>query len=117
MRIAAVVLFLHGKSAQEVAEQLPDIYAGGLGLRLENHDLSAWFDASGIRLAAGHAARFANTAQHIAWEDAAVRIQQLLAAGQYATNVELAEAPGRERAQVAQSLWYLYAASFRPGKC
>ena len=108
MRIAAVVLFLHGKSAQEVAAQLPDIYAGGLGLRLENHDLSAWFDASGIRLAAGHAARFVNTAQHLAWEDAAVRIQQLLEAGQYATNVELAEAPGRERAQVALSLWYVY---------
>ena len=66
MRIAAVVLFLHGKSAQEVAAQLPDIYAGGLGLRLGNHDLSAWFDTSGVRLAAGHAARFANTAQHIA---------------------------------------------------
>ena len=108
MRIAAVVLLLHGKSAREVAAQLPDIYAGGLGLRLENHDLSAWFDASGIRLAAGHAARFANTAPHIAWADAAVRIQQLLAAGQYATNVELAEAPGRERAQVALSLWYVY---------
>ena len=108
MRIAAVVLFLHGKSAQEVAAQLPDIYAGGLGLRLGNHDLSAWFDAAGVRLAAGHAARFVNTAQHIAWADAAIRIQQLLAAGQYATNVELAEAPGRERAQVALSLWYVY---------
>ena len=108
MRMATAVLFLHGKSAQEVAVQLPEIYAGGLGLRLESHDLSAWFDAAGVRLAAGHAARFVNTAQHIAWEDAAVRIQQLLEVGQYATNVELAEAPGWERAQVAQSLWYLY---------
>ena len=108
MCIAAVVLLLHGKSAREVAAQLPDIYAGGLGLRLGNHDLSAWFDTSGIRLAAGHAARFVNTAQHLAWEDAAIRIQQLIEVGQYATNVELAEAPGWERAQVAQSLWYLY---------
>ena len=108
MRVATAVLFLHGKNAREVAAQLPEIYAGGLGLRLGNHDLSAWFDAAGVRLAAGHAARFANTAQHIAWADAAIRIQQLLEAGQYATNVELAEAPGWERAQVAQSLWYLY---------
>ena len=93
MRVATAVLFLHGKSAREVAAQLPDIYAGGLGLRLGNPDLSAWFDASGIRLAAGHAARFANTAQHIAWADAAIRIQQLIEVGQYATNVELAEVP------------------------
>ena len=46
--------------------------------------------------------------QIISWSEAAERIGELLESGQYATNVELEEAAGYERQNVAQSIWYLY---------
>ena len=47
------------------------------------------------------------SAQVITWQDAAVRISQLMDSGAYASNVELAEAGQHERMQLAQALWYL----------
>ncbi|MCI6569396.1 MAG: hypothetical protein MSF32_10945, partial [Dysosmobacter sp.] len=55
----------------------------------------------------GTSVRYALTAQVLSWEDATARIGELLEQGRFATNVELTEAPGFERQQVAQSLWYL----------
>ena len=47
-------------------------------------------------------------AQVISWESAAERIGELLESGQFASNVELAEAAGYERSLLAEKLWYLY---------
>ena len=41
-------------------------------------------------------------------ESAAARIGELLESGQFASNVELAEAAGYERSLLAEKLWYLY---------
>ena len=55
----------------------------------------------------GDAARYLTSAKVVSWQDAAARISELLEQGEYATNVELAEAPGHERTELAQSIWYL----------
>ena len=66
-----------------------------------------WYAVDGIHIAPGRSAEYVRTAQVIAWQDAAVRISQLMDSGAYASNVELAEAGQHERMQLAQALWYL----------
>ena len=100
--------YMKGKSAEELAETLKATYHGGFGLKEENHNISAWYADDGIHLAVGNSSQYVPSAQIITWEDAAVRIGELLESGQYATNVELAEAPGFEHKQVAEALWHLY---------
>lgn len=75
---------------------------------MDSHEVSAWFDEQCIHLARGKTARFAPSRQIVSWQEAAERIGKLLENGEYATNVELVEAPGYERTKVAESLWYLY---------
>ena len=100
--------YMKGKSTEELVEKLKTVYHGGFGLKEENHNISAWYAEDGIHLAIGNSSQYAPSAQEISWKDTASRIGELLETGQYATNVELAEALGFERKQVAQSLWYLY---------
>ncbi|WP_207717770.1 hypothetical protein [Enterocloster bolteae] len=52
--------------------------------------------------------RYDRSAQVISWESAAERIGELLESGQFASNVELAEAAGYERFLLSEKLWYLY---------
>ena len=100
--------YMKGKSTEELVETLKAVYHGGFGLKEENHNISAWYEDDGIHLAVGNSSQYAPSAQVVSWEDTANRIGELLETGQYATNVELVEALGFERKQVAQSLWYLY---------
>ena len=44
----------------------------------------------------------------MSWESAAERIGELLESGQFASNVELAEAAGYERSLLATKFWNLY---------
>ncbi|WP_321004820.1 hypothetical protein [Enterocloster bolteae] len=81
----------------EIVSALKETYHGGFGMKTDSHNLSVWYGEDGIRLAKGNSAQYASRAQLISWEDAAKRIGELLDAGEYATNVELAEASGYER--------------------
>lgn len=92
------------KSIHEIAKVLPEIYRGGYGLKDGAADVSAWFAEDGIHITPGRSAQYARTAQILSWEDAAVRIGQLLEVGFFASNVELVEAPGLERKRVAEKL-------------
>ena len=105
MEIAAQ--YSRQKPLAEIARYLSSAYHGGLGLLTDHGRLSAWFSEDGIHLANGDAARYIPSAQCISWENAAQRIGELLDAGQFATNVELAESQSHSRALTAQSLWYL----------
>ena len=69
--------------------------------------ITAWYAEEGMRFAYGNTARYSKNAQLLSWEDAAKRIAALLKQGQFATNVELAEAFSFERMQVASQLWYM----------
>ncbi|MCH5278359.1 MAG: DEAD/DEAH box helicase family protein [Christensenellaceae bacterium] len=92
---------------EENAEYLKALFYGGNGMTTGEKSISAWYAEDGIHLAKGNTARYSATAQVISWQDAAERIGQLLEDGQYATNVELAEAHGHERDLIASALWNL----------
>lgn len=107
-RKIVALAYMKNKSTEEIITTLKSVYRGGFGLKDEKHNIAAWYGEDGIRLGAGNNAQHRTDATFIAWEDAAIRIGELLNNGQYATNVELEEAIGYERSKVAESLWYLY---------
>ena len=106
-RMKIATEFSKGKSVEEIAAFLQSSFHGGNGVVTENGRYSAWYAEDGIHIANGDAARHLASAKVVSWQEAAERIGQLLTQGEYATNVELAEAPGHERAELAQSIWYL----------
>ena len=99
-----VAAFEKQKSTGEIAANLQQLYHGGNGIG----SMNVWYDQEGIRLSHGESARYDRSAQVISWVVAAERIGQLLEAGQFATNIELAEAEGYERKLLAEQLWNLY---------
>ena len=103
-RERVVAAFEKQKTTAEIAEILKTLYHGGNGLG----SVSAWYAEDGIHLSHGKSARYDRSAQVISWESAAERIGELLESGQFASNVELAEAAGYERSLLVEKLWYLY---------
>ena len=106
-RMKIATEFSKGKSVEEIAAFLQSSFHGGNGVVTENGRYSAWYAEDGIRIANGDAARYLTSAKVVSWQEAAERIGQLLEQGEYAANVELAEAPWHERTELAQSIWYL----------
>ena len=106
-RMKIATEFSKGKSVEEIAAFLQSSFHGGNGVVTENGRYSAWYAEDGIHIANGDAARYLTSAKVVSWQAAAERIGQLLGQGEYAANVELAEAPGHERAELAQAVWYL----------
>ena len=107
VRMMIATEFSKGKSTEEMAEFLKNTFHGGNGIVTDNGRYSVWYAEDGIHIATGDAARYLFYAKVVSWQEAAERIGQLLEQGEYATNVELAEAPGHERMELAKSLWYL----------
>ena len=103
-RERVVAAFEKQKTTAEIAEILKTLYHGGNGLG----SVSAWYAEDGIHLSHGKSARYDRSAQVISWESAAERIGELLESGQFASNVELAEAAGYERSLLSEKLWHLY---------
>ena len=106
-RMKIATEFSKGKGVEEIAAFLQSSFHGGNGVVTESGRYSAWYAEDGIHIANGDAARYLTSAKVVSWQEAAERIGQLLEQGEYATNVELAEAPGHERTELAQSIWYL----------
>ena len=106
-RMKIATEFSKGKGVEEIAAFLQSSFHGGNGVVTEKGRYSAWYADDGIHIANGDAARYLTSAKVVSWQEAAERIGQLLEQGEYAANVELAEAPGHERAELAQAVWYL----------
>ena len=106
-RMKIATEFSKGRSVEEIAAFLQSSFHGGNGVVTENGRYSAWYAEDGIHIANGDAARYLTSAKVVGWQEAAARISELLEQGEYATNVELAEAPGHERTELAQAVWYL----------
>ncbi len=106
-RLKIVNEFMKQKPFSELTAFVKQTYHDGYGLKTGNGSISSWADEDGLHITRGTSVRYARTAQILSWEDATARIGELLEQGRFATNVELTEAPGFERQQVAQSLWYL----------
>lgn len=105
MRITAE--FMKDKPMEAHAEYLKSMFRGGNGYRINGRDISALYADDGIRIASGKQAENVRYAQVILWTDAAKRIDELLGAGLFETETELAEAAGNERRLAAQELVYL----------
>ena len=97
-----------GKTNEEIALRMKTLYHDGSGFELDGRRFSVWFDPSGIQMAAGDRARYANNAQVISWTDAAKRVGELIEAGQFGTQLENVEAPGTIRRKTAERLIYMY---------
>ena len=97
-----------GKTNEKTALRMKTLYHDGNGFELDGRRFSVWFDPSGIQMAAGDRARYANNAQVISWTDAAKRVGELIEAGQFGTQLENVEAPGTIRRKVAERLIYMY---------
>ena len=97
-----------GKTNEEIALRMKTLYHDGSGFELDGRRFSVWFDLSGIQMAAGDRARYANNAQVISWTDAAKRVGELIEAGQFGTQLENVEAPGTICRKVAERLIYMY---------
>jgi N12 class adenine-specific DNA methylase/adenine-specific DNA methylase len=106
-RMVIAAAFQKQKSTEDIAALLQSTFHGGNGFKTPGGELSAWYAVDGIHIAPGRSAEYVRSAQVITWQDAAVRISQLMDSGAYASNVELAEAGQHERMQLAQALWYL----------
>ena len=106
-RMVIAAAFQKQKSTEDIAALLQNTFHGGNGFKTPEGELSAWYAVDGIHIGPGRSAEYVRSAQVIAWQDAAVRISELMDSGAYASNVELAEAGQHERMQLAQALWYL----------
>ena len=106
-RMVIAAAFQKQKSVEDVAALLQSTFHGGNGFKTPEGEISAWYAVDGIHIAPGRSAEYVRSAQVITWQDAAVRISELMDSGAYSSNVELAEAGQHERMQLAQALWYL----------
>ena len=106
LRLDVIAEFTKGKTNEELADFLKDTFKGGNGFYLGEQKICAWYGNDGIYLSNDISSR-ENYTQILFWKDAASRIGQLLEEGRYASNVELIEAIGNERAELAEKLWYL----------
>lgn len=106
-RMRIIAEFMKDKPTEAHAEYLKSLFRGGNGYRVNGRDISAWYAEDGIRIASGRQAENVRYAQVILLTDAAKRIDELLGAGLFAAETELAEAKGNERRLAAQELVYL----------
>ncbi|MBQ9720489.1 MAG: hypothetical protein IJV64_07320, partial [Oscillospiraceae bacterium] len=105
-RMKLATEFSKGKTQEELTAFVKQTYHGGYGIQAGYYSVSAWYAEDGIHLAQGRSAEHNSAALVLSWEDATARIGELLEQGQFATNVELAEAPGFERRQLADAILY-----------
>ena len=106
-RMSIATEYMKQKDIPELAEFLKSMYHGGYGVAVDGKEISAWYADDGIHLSNGTTARYSKSTMIVPWEDAAVRIGETLNEGTFATNVELAEAEGLERKELAQKIMYL----------
>ena len=107
-RMAVAADFSKQFPTETIALRLPRIYHDGYGLRFQGRSYAVWYDKDGLRVAQGKSARFLPSTQRVSWEDAAKRIDELLASGQYLSVMELAQTPFHERSLISQAFWYMY---------
>ena len=104
-RMKIVAEFSKQKPLENRATFLKALYHGGNGLITENVKISAWYSEDGIYIASGDTARYLPSAQVISWADAAVRTEELLDSGTFATNLEVTGAQRHEHYRIATEVW------------
>ena len=105
-RLEVIAEFSKGKSLEEQANFLKEIYKGANGLEIEGRKISAWFGKEGAIFKDGDEARY-REGQIVSWKDLANNINDLLNRGEFASNVEVIESATYEREKIAEKLLYL----------
>lgn len=105
-RLAVIAEFSKGKSLEEQANFLKEIYRGANGLEIEGRKISAWFGKEGAIFKDGDEARY-REGQIVSWKDLVNNINNLLDRGEFASNVEVIESATYEREKIAEKLLYL----------
>jgi hypothetical protein len=82
----------------------------GKGFRFDGsrHSVSAWFSDDGITLAVGSTAKNNMHRVTVPWDRAALRVNELMAAGEYISADRFDEALDNERLELAGRLWFFY---------
>ncbi|HBI3892982.1 TPA: DEAD/DEAH box helicase family protein [Enterococcus faecium] len=105
-RLAVIAEFSKGKSLEEQANFLKEIYRGANGLEIAGRKISAWFGKEGAIFKDGDEARY-REGHIVSWKDLANNINNLLDRGEFASNVEIVESATYEREKIAETLLYL----------
>ena len=106
LRLKVLAEYSKGKSMEELADFLQTTFKGGNGYEVRGNNVCAWYENDGIHLS-NDVSSSENPMQIFQWQDAARRIGELIDKGEYATNVEVAEAFSFERKELAEKLWFL----------
>ena len=106
LRLKVLAEYSKGKSMEELADFLQTTFKGGNGYELKGNRVCAWYGNDGIHLS-NDVSSSENPMQIFQWQDVARRIGELIDKGEYATNVEVAEAFSFERKELAEKLWFL----------
>ncbi len=93
---------------QELADALQEEYGiGGKGFEFENQKISIWYDAEGIRISRGEAARLKYD-RMVSWQEAASRILDMYQNQIYVSNLMVMNALNNEIQEIASSLYFIF---------
>ena len=103
-RVQIAMHFRRDRGVKYNAKMLKFLYGtNGAGFVFNGEKVSFWYDENGISIAKGTSAK-TSTATHLTWEQAAVRIRELLDVGRYMPQYELDKVDDYELNKVADRL-------------
>ena len=103
-RVQIAMHFRRDRGVEYNARMLKFLYGtNGAGFVFNGEKVSFWYDENGISIAKGISAK-TSTATHLTWEQAAVRIRELLDVGRYMPQYELDKVDDYELNKVADRL-------------
>lgn len=103
-RVQIAMHFRRDRGVEYNARMLKFLYGtNGAGFVFNGEKVSFWYDENGISIAKGTSAK-TSTATHLTWEQAAVRIRELLDVGRYMPQYELDKIDDYELNKVADRL-------------
>ena len=103
-RVQIAMHFRRDRCVEYNARMLKFLYGtNGAGFIFNGEKVSFWYDENGISIAKGTSAK-TSTATHLTWEQAAVRIRELLDVGRYMPQYELEKVEDYELNKVADRL-------------
>ena len=103
-RVQIAMHFRRDRGVEYNARMLKFLYGtNGAGFVFNGEKVSFWYDENGISIAKGTSAK-TSTATHLTWEQAAVRIRELLDVGRYMPQYELDKVNDYELNKVADRL-------------
>ena len=103
------VQYSKNKSAEDNIEFLKREYGiGGKGFIIDGTKVAAWWDDKGIKIARGDRAVDSFGCELITWDEADMRIRELLDIGRYAAQTTLDKMRDYELSEAVSAFWYMH---------